>query len=158
MKENVLNYFKLAEEFDFKESIFEYEEKMQKYEDELPEWDIFSKLLLPQLSKSTSAYIRIHQQQKLFSIAHQIYAYKNLNAEWPKSLENLNLNSDLSFDLFSGNQLIYQYKEEPILYSVGQNRKDDQGDVENDIVITFNYKAPQQKELKRKSDSNRRTR
>jgi hypothetical protein len=139
IRKNIIDYFNLIETIDPNEPLQTFVERLDNYEENLPEWDFLSNLVLPQLGRAVSSFARLHQHQKLFQIAKEIFRYKQQHQIWPENLETLSLSQDQTFDLFSGNQLIFKSEPQPLLYSVGQNGKDDFGDQEEDIVFRLTY-------------------
>jgi hypothetical protein len=92
--------------------------------------DIFIGLLLPALDKLLAVNDRIRQTQDNLKIAFALAWYQRENGRYPDKLTALapRFLREIPQDLFSGKALIYHPSENGyLLYSVGQNGKDDGG-------------------------------
>jgi hypothetical protein len=92
--------------------------------------DIFIRLLLPAVEKLLAAEDRIRQTQDNLFLAFALAWYHRENGRYPDKLAALEPRylRQVPKDLFSGKGLIYHPSENGyLLYSVGQNGKDDGG-------------------------------
>jgi hypothetical protein len=92
--------------------------------------DVFISLFMPAYRQVHNAYERNEQEQRNLYLAFALAAYHSDNRRYPAKLDELapKYMSPIPDDLYSGKALIYRPLEKGyLLYSVGANRKDDEG-------------------------------
>jgi hypothetical protein len=136
LDENELTYLRTMAKMILltKSPYWEVKEELQRFSDEvqkLPvEKAIMTQMSLPALSKAYNREARIDAQLGNAEIALSCHIYKQRYGDYPSSLKELTpeILPSLPLDPFTGEDYIYKKKDKRfIIYSVGENLKDDGG-------------------------------
>jgi hypothetical protein len=94
------------------------------------------RLAAPALAKVYNAECRSHGNLRTASVAVACERYRLANKAWPKTLDDLvkaKLIKEIPLDPIDGKPLRYrQDKEKIVIYSIGEDEKDDGGNIERD--------------------------
>lgn len=104
-------------------------------EDNIPRWDIFSRMLVPAISSVKGRHVSLLARAVLTQTAMGLIQHKLVHNGFPVTLAECDAKylSVQPVDPFSGQPLIYRLEGKGfVLYSVGENMKDDGGKPEPD--------------------------